>query len=117
MVETVQVRWCPRCRAWGKAQRVLIDPSRAFIASRECAPVAFDYVREEFRCGACTGDFSSTRITNCKPEYVWSARNVLAKLYTLDEQARQNRAIPMSWDGHPELSDFSGALPVRPYLN
>jgi len=116
MVGTVQVRWCPRCRSWGKAKRITIDPAQAFVAGFECAPEPFDYVREDYRCGSCFEDFSSTRITRCKPDHIWSARNVLAKLCTLEERTRRNRAIPLSWDWHPELADFSAVVPPLPTL-
>ena len=114
MVGTTQVRWCPRCRTWGKATRTMRDPSRAFVANFETGAIPFEYVREFYRCQTCEELHTTTRITNCKPEYVWSARSVLAKLYTLDEDMRRKRAIPMSWEGHPELSDWSEAMTPRP---
>jgi len=38
---------------------------------------------------------------------VWSARSVLARLDTLEHASH---AFPLSWDGHPELADFSAAI-------
>lgn len=110
MVGTVQVRWCPRCRTWGRAMRIMIDPAQAFIAGSDSGPISFDYVREDYRCESCTEDFVNTRITNCRPDLVWSARSVLAKLYAMDEARRTRRAIPLSWEGHPELADFSAVI-------
>lgn len=116
MVGTVSVRWCPRCRTWGKARRVQIDPSQGFVprSGRDAdnidadgKHVCFEYVREDFRCESCTADFTSTRITSCEPAYVWSARSVLAKLQTLSDAATRTSAIPVAWHGHPELADFS----------
>lgn len=116
MVGTAQIRWCPHCRTWGKAKRLLVDPSEAFLPGHGCDPVSFDYVREDYRCHACAEDFSATRITRCRPEYVWSARNMLAKLDAQGMTGRSRRAIPLSWEGHPELADFSGLAPARTAL-
>lgn len=116
MVGTVQVRWCPRCRTWGKARRLLVDRAEAFVADGEAPPVAFEYVREDYRCKTCEDEFIATRITRCPPSHVWSARNVLAKLHASGERTRRAPAIPLSWHGHPELADFSAVLPQRASL-
>ncbi|MBS7669388.1 hypothetical protein [Croceicoccus gelatinilyticus] len=89
------------------------DPSRAFVANYETGAVPFDYVREGYQFQTCDESHTTTRITSCKPEYVWSAKNVLAKLYSLDEDMRRKRAIPLSWEGHLELSDWSEAMTPR----
>ncbi|WP_066555546.1 hypothetical protein [Croceicoccus bisphenolivorans] len=95
----------------------MVDHAQAFVDGREAAPVAFEYVREDYRCKSCEDEFVATRITSCPPAYVWSARNVLAKLHTAGGRNRSKRAIPLSWYGHPELADFSAVLPAAPPLH
>ena len=85
----------------------MIDPALAHIAGHDSTAVPFEYVREDYRCESCEREFTTTRITSCEPEHVWNARSVLAKLYTLDEARQTHRAIPLHWEGHPELADFS----------
>lgn len=116
MVDSVQVRWCPRCRAWGRARRMAADTAQAFVADDSAAPVAFEYVREDYRCASCEDRFVATRITQCPRDHVWSARSVLARLRANTAPVAQACAIPLSWDGHPELADFSAHV-ARPALN
>lgn len=117
MVGSVQIRWCPRCRAWGRARRMSADTAQAFVANEAEAPIAFEYVREDYRCATCEDRFIATRITLCPPGQVWSARSVLARMRRDTTTAAQARAIPLSWDWHPELADFSAAHVSRPALN
>lgn len=116
MVGTTQVRWCPRCRTWGQAKRIMSDPSQAFVANYDTGSIPFEYVREGYQCATCDESHVTTRITSCRPEHIWSARSVLARVYTLDDDMRRKRAIPLSWEGHPELSDFSEAITPRAAL-
>ncbi|RVQ67124.1 hypothetical protein EKN06_09405 [Croceicoccus ponticola] len=98
--------------------RTVVDPAQAFVASHKAAAIPFEYVREEHRCTQCRKESMSTRITRCDPDHVWSARNVLTKLRTSDAGTACKRAIPLSWEGHPELADFSAVLhPTGPVLS
>lgn len=118
MVGTVRVHWCPACRSWGRAVRTLIDPAQGFGAHEAGDhAVSFDYVREEHRCTACEEHFTTARITRCAPHHVWRARGVLDRIQAGHNVPTRRRAIPLSWDHHPELADFSEAIFRRGVLN
>lgn len=112
MTGTARVHWCPNCRSWGHALRTLVDPRQGYVTGHETDPVSFDYVHEEHRCNACERPFTTARITRCSPDHIWRARSALDRLHSGGETARR-RAIPQSWDHHPELADFSAAILKR----
>lgn len=116
MTGTARVRWCPNCRSWGRAMRTLVDPLQGYVTGHEINPVTFDYVREEHRCNACEQHFTTARITRCSPDHIWRARGVLDRLHSGDGAMTRRRAIPLSWDHHPELADFSAAILQRSVL-
>ncbi|AKM10872.1 hypothetical protein AB433_14305 [Croceicoccus naphthovorans] len=80
------------------------DPSHGWVSGGDDAMIAFHYVREDYSCNACEAPFARSRITSCPPEHIWSARSALARIRS---EPNSRRAIPLWWEGHPELSDFS----------